>query len=178
MASTSNSGDTVRQDYRFCPRCGSSLEKRFTEGRDRLVCTRCGFVFYQNPLPAAAVILERDHKVLLVKRKFEPRAGAWTLPAGFIEQGEGPEACAIREATEETNLDIRLGGLFGVYSGMDDPRQHVLLVVYRGIIEGGEMRPGDDAEEAGFFTYQALPKDIAFESHRQILHALRRENEK
>lgn len=166
----------MHPEYKYCPRCAGPLQTRHTDGRDRLVCGGCGFIFYQNPVPAVAVILLQRNAILLVKRKYEPRAGAWSLPAGFIEMGEGPELCAIREVKEETNCDITLDGLFGVYPGMDDPRTHVILVVYRGIITGGEVRPGDDAVEAKFFDFQRVPHNIAFESHRQILEALRREN--
>lgn len=140
-----------------------------------MVCDSCGFIFYQNPAPAVAVILQQRGEILLVKRKYEPRAGSWSLPAGFIEMGESPELCAIREVKEETNFDIDIDGLFGVYPGMDDPRTHVLLVVYRGVITAGEIRPGDDAAEAKFFDFQQLPENIAFESHRHIVEALRRE---
>jgi ADP-ribose pyrophosphatase YjhB (NUDIX family) len=168
-------GHHVNPDYKFCPRCAGKLQKRFAEGRDRLVCEKCEFIFYQNPAPAVAAILMRGNEVLLVKRKYEPRAGTWSLPAGFLEMGEGPEHCTIREAKEETNLDIAVDGLFGVYPGVDDPRSQVVLIVYRGVIKGGELRPGDDAMEAQFFNLTQLPADISFESHRKVLAALRKE---
>jgi len=165
----------VQPDYKFCPRCAGNLQSRFAEGRERLVCEKCEFIFYQNPTPAVAVILQKHDEILLVKRKFEPCAGTWSLPAGFVEIGEGPEMCAIREAKEETNLDIALNGLFGVYPAMDDPRSQVVLIVYRGLIKDGEMRPGDDAVEAQFFHLEQLPKNISFDSHRKVLAALRQE---
>lgn len=165
----------MQPDYKFCPRCAGNLQYRFAEGRERLVCEKCGFIFYQNPTPAVAVILQRHDEILLVKRKFEPCAGTWSLPAGFVEIGEGPEMCAIREAKEETNLDIALNGLFGIYPAMDDPRSQVVLIVYRGLIKDGEMRPGDDAIEAQFFHHERLPKNISFDSHRKVLAAVRQE---
>jgi len=165
----------VHPDYKFCPRCAGNLQIRFTEGRERLVCEKCGFIFYQNPAPAMAIILQRQGDLLLVKRKYEPCAGMWSLPAGFVEMGESPEHCAVREVKEETNLDIFLDGLFGVYPAMDDPRSQVVVVVYRGRIKDGEVRPGDDAIEAQFFGLERLPKDIAFDSHRKVIAALRQE---
>jgi mutator protein MutT len=159
-------------DYKFCPKCGGPLHKRFAEGRDRLVCEKCGFIFYQNPVPAVAVILQQNGKILLVKRKFEPHAGDWSLPAGFIEWGEGPEQTAVRETKEETNMDIAVNGLYGVYPGMDYPGHEILLVVYLGEIRGGELQPGDDALEARWFDFAHLPENIAFRIHRKILAAL------
>lgn len=89
--------------------------------------------------------------------------------------GEGAELCAIREAKEETNLDITVDGLFGVYPGMDDPLSQVVLIVYRDIITGGELRSGDDAMQAQFCNLTLLPANISFESHRKVLAALRKE---
>jgi len=165
----------VHSEYKYCLRCGGPLIAKFAEGRDRLVCERCGFIFYQNPAPAVAVILQRDGEVLLVKRKYNPRIGTWSLPAGFLELGEAPEECAVREAKEETNLDIEIGALYGVFPAMDDPRSQVVLIVYRGVISGGEVHSGDDASEARFFYLDKLPPDISFTSHRKVLSALRKE---
>jgi mutator protein MutT len=148
------------------------LQQRYAEGRDRLVCEKCGFIFYQNPIPAAAVILQQNHRILLVKRKFAPRAGDWSLPAGFIEWGEGPEQTAVREVQEETGLNIALHSLYGVYPGRDYPDYEILLVVYRGEILGGELQPGDDALEAQWFELARLPENIAFRIHRNILAEL------
>jgi len=164
-------------DYRFCPKCGGNLVERLREGRRRLVCGRCGFVFYRNPTPAVAVVLMNNRReILLVRRKFEPRAGDWTLPAGFIESDEDIERAALREVKEETNLDIQLGEILGVYSGFDDPRNPVLLVVYRGQILGGDLQPGDDAVEAAFFPLDETPANIAFQTHKKVLENLK-ENE-
>lgn len=166
------------RNYNFCPQCGGRLQQRYAEGRDRLVCEKCGFIFYQNPIPAAAVILQQNHRILLVKRKFAPRAGDWSLPAGFIEWGEGPEQTAIRELNEETGLDIAIHSLYGVYPGQDYPDYEILLVVYRGEILGGSLQPGDDALEAQWFDFSQLPENIAFRIHRNVLTSLAQEWQK
>jgi len=160
------------RNYQFCPQCGGHLHARFTEGRERLVCEKCGFIFYQNPVPAVAVILQQNSQVLLVKRKFAPAAGDWSLPAGFIEWGESPEQTARRELKEETGFDIAVRELYGVYPGKDYPDYEILLVVYRGEIRGGKLQPGDDALEACWFGLTDLPKNIAFRIHRNILAEL------
>jgi ADP-ribose pyrophosphatase YjhB (NUDIX family) len=158
----------------FCARCGGPMSVRRLEDRERAVCDRCGYVAYRNPAPAAGVVLVEDGAVLLVRRKFEPRVGMWTLPAGFVEYDEHVAECAIRETKEETNLDIELDGVFGVYMAMDDPRVRVVLVLYRARRVGGELCAGDDALEARFFPLDQTPQEIAFKAHEQALDDLRR----
>ncbi len=132
-------------------------------------CPACGFIHYRNPAPAAGVLVHRDGEVLLVKRKFEPRAGTWCLPAGFMEYGETPRQCATRELFEETGLRARLGELFGVYAGLDDPRVRAILVLYVADHTRGTLKPGDDAIEAQFFPLRRPPREIAFAAHSQAL---------
>jgi 8-oxo-dGTP diphosphatase len=165
------------RNFKFCPKCGKNLVNKFLkqEQTERLVCENCGFIFYMNPVPAVAAILMNKGRILLVKRKYEPRKGMWSLPAGFMEFGETTEQTAIRESKEETNLDIKLTDLFGVFPGFDDPRVHVVIIVYRGEIMSGQIKPSDDAEEVKFFSLDELPKDIAFTAHQKILELLRNE---
>ncbi len=158
----------------FCPRCGAAMSQRHLDDRVRDVCDRCGHVAYRNPAPAAGVVLVEDGSVLLVRRRFDPRRGMWTLPAGFVEYDEHVEECAVRETREETGLDVELDRLFGAYMAMDDPRVRVVLLLYLGRRVGGELRPGDDAEEARFFPLDATPAEIAFRAHVQALADVRR----
>jgi 8-oxo-dGTP diphosphatase len=155
--------------YRFCPRCGGALKQRKTDGQDRLVCQACDFIFYQNPVPAVAVIIPRGESIILVKRAEEPFLGRWCLPSGFMELDETPEQCAIRETREETGLDVEVTRLFGVEKGGDDPRAQVVLIISLVKQVGGELRAGDDASEAGLFGPRELPPDIAFKTHRRVI---------
>jgi 8-oxo-dGTP diphosphatase len=135
----------------------------------RPTCPACDFIWYRNPVPAAGVLLVEDGRVLLVRRKFDPRAGSWCLPAGFMESGETPEETAVRELFEETGLEARLTGLFHVYAGFDDPRVRAVLILYTAERIGGTLVPGDDAIEAEWFPLASPPADIAFAAHRQAL---------
>ena len=157
--------------YRYCPLCGKELLEKFTDGRPRMVCAdkKCGFVFYQNPIPAAGAIVVENDSILLVKRAHPPCVGWWCIPAGFMEWHEHPEETAVREVKEETGLDLKLTGFFDVYSGNDDPRANALLILYLADRIGGEMQPADDALDVGFFPFDALPDKIAFEAHHQAL---------
>lgn len=160
-----------------CLKCGTLLEKKWLEieNHERLVCPDCGFIFYQNPIPAVGVILQRDSQICLVKRKFEPRAGFWCLPAGFVEMNESVEDAAIREAKEETNLDIEIESLEGVYSAFDSPKLHVIVIFYHCKIVGGALRAGDDALEVDFYPLSQLPEPLAFNAHTTVVEKLKRE---
>jgi ADP-ribose pyrophosphatase YjhB (NUDIX family) len=135
----------------------------------RPTCPACGYIHYHNPAPASGVVLEWRDEILLVRRRFAPRAGYWCLPSGFMEYGETPERTALRELKEETGILGRLKGLFGVYAGHDDPRVRAVLILYRAIRAGGRLKPGDDAVEARFFAVNRWPRAIAFEAHRRAL---------
>lgn len=91
------------------------------------------------------------------------------MPAGFIEDDEPVEECAVREMKEETNLDVELTRLFNAYTALDDPRTPVVLLLYLGRRIGGELKAGDDAVDAGFFDLDELPEPIAFQAHIQAL---------
>lgn len=156
----------------FCPRCATPMASSDDHGTLRPTCPACGYVWYRNPVPAAGVVLVEHGSVLLVKRRWDPRAGSWCLPAGFMEAGETPEQTAVRELEEETGLIGQLTGLFGVYAGFDDPRVRAVLILYTGVVTGGTLRAGDDAIEVAWYPLDALPDDLAFASHRQALAEL------
>ncbi|MFH2053902.1 MAG: NUDIX hydrolase [bacterium] len=166
-------GDLHR--FVFCPRCGCELGSRSEGGRERPRCFECGFVQYLNPAPGAGVILMRDGAVCLVRRKFPPRQGLWSLPTGFMEWDETVEETAVRETLEETGIEVRLTGLYAVETGMLPPDQPVLVVFYRAEEAGGELCAGDDAAEAGFFPLDDLPGPIAFAAHHRVLSRLAQE---
>jgi ADP-ribose pyrophosphatase YjhB (NUDIX family) len=131
-------------------------------------------VNYENPVPAAGCLVERDNHVLLVQRRFAPNAGGWTLPAGFVERGETPEEAAIRETEEETGLRVRARQLLGIYPwhrefGENHPNDSGVLIVYAGEVLDGDLHAGDDAQDVGWFVANDLPQPIAFGSHRAAL---------
>ncbi len=152
--------------YRHCPHCASRLRSRILDGHARQVCPGCGHVVYINPTPAVGAIITQGGKLVMVRRKYEPKAGMWSLPAGFMEFGETPEQCAIREILEETGARIKPTRLVGVYSGADDPRCHAILIVYAARRLNQTLAAGDDASEIGLFAFDKLPKAIAFRAHR------------
>jgi 8-oxo-dGTP diphosphatase len=156
-------------DLNFCPRCSHALEDQFKFGRTRRVCPACGFIFFQDPKVAAAVLAEKDGRVLMVKRAVDPHKGDWALPAGFVEIDETPLAAAERECTEETGLNVRVSDVLDVFHGHNDPRSPVILIVYWAKIIGGELIAGDDAEEVRLFAPDEIPHNLAFESTQVTL---------
>lgn len=121
---------------------------------------------YRQPLVTVDIIIEYGKGIVLIRRKNPPEG--WAMPGGFVDYGESLEEAAVREAKEETGLDIELLRQFHTYSEPDrDPRHHTITTVY--IAKGkGTIESGDDAKEARVFSKDDLPKDIAFD-HRKIL---------
>src|SRR5579872_1610300 len=119
----------LRPAATFCPACGSALEERLVEaeGRNRLVCNSCGHIHYLNPTVVAGTIPVVGDGIWLLRRAIEPRYGAWTYPAGFVELGESVEDAAVRETREELNLPVQIRRLLGVYSR---PVMTSVVVVY------------------------------------------------
>ena len=167
---------------RFCSQCGNALGRRHDGGRERAWCERCGFIAYRNPVPVAVVLARDGDRILLVRRANEPLRGFWAPPAGYVEVDESVEDAAVREAREETGLDVALEGLLGVYSG---PAAGLVAIAYAGRVVGGRLAPSDEAEEAALFrprelppqpvTHAGTPKDIWFLSVvRDLLGALER----
>jgi 8-oxo-dGTP diphosphatase len=113
-------------------------------------------------------VLVENGSVLLVRRRNPPFAGAYALPGGFVDYGETVEAAVAREVQEETGLVVEAGRLIGVYSDpARDPRGHMVSVVFRVRRRGGTLAGADDADEARFFSLDALPS-LAFD-HARIL---------
>jgi ADP-ribose pyrophosphatase YjhB (NUDIX family) len=132
-----------------CPKCKKEIE------------------VYKNPIPTVDIIIEIESKgIILIKRKNSPFG--WAIPGGFVDYGESLEEAAIREAKEETNLDVKLIRQFHTYSDKKrDPRHHSISTVY--IAKGkGKPKAKDDALEIGIFNELNLPDEIAFD-HRLIL---------
>jgi len=154
---------------KFCPYCGYKLVRKMLEGRERLYCSRCGKIFYENPTPVVAVIAKGDEgEILLIKRKIEPCKGKWALPSGFMELEESPVEAALRELAEETGLKGKLKRLLGVYPNNSEIHGYLVTIIYETEIIGGNLCAGDDAEEAKFFTVNQLPP-LAFQSHQEAL---------
>jgi 8-oxo-dGTP diphosphatase len=115
--------------------------------------------------------VEQVGGVLLVQRAIEPGLGKWSLPSGFVEWDESPQAAAVRECIEETGLEVAVLDLLEVTRYTDDFRGPGINLTYRAQVAGGDLCPGDDASAARFFAPTELPpaETIAFRTHSRIL---------
>ena len=156
--------------YSFCPLCGGDLELRSlkTTEPDRLVCARCGFVFYQDPKVAVGTIIRNDSDhVVLVRRAIQPGYGKWVFPGGFVDRGEAVLTAAIREAREEAGIDIEIERLLNVYSY---PGLAPVIIVYVATMTGGTLACDDESLEARFFAQGEIPwEELAFRSTHEAL---------
>ncbi|MGH9310513.1 MAG: NUDIX hydrolase [Vicinamibacterales bacterium] len=162
--------------YRFCPSCGHPLERRRLKAGDpeRPVCTACGHIVYFDPKVAVGTIIRvpssgdpRDPRLVLVRRAIEPGYGLWVFPGGYVDQGEEITAAAIREAREESGIDIRIDGLLNVYSyGGRSP----IIVVYTATALAGELCIDEECLEARLFMREEIPwNELAFRSTAEAL---------
>lgn len=137
------------KEFIHCPFCGREIER------------------YKNPLPTVDIIIETGKGIVLIRRKNPPYG--WALPGGFVDYGETLEQAAVREAREETSLDVELVSQFRAYSDPSrDPRHHTISVIFRARAVSGTPRAADDAIDAGIFDRNNLPDDLAFD-HGKIL---------
>lgn len=156
-------------EYRFCPRCGGPLDRRRLKAiePERLICQRCSFIFYLDPKVVAGTVFSVGGGVVLLRRGVEPAMGKWVFPGGYVDRGESVPGAAIRETQEESNVEVRLSSLLGVYSY---PRSPNVIVVYAAEAVRGELQAGDETMEARAFRPSEIPwQELAFDSTKDAL---------
>lgn len=153
---------------KFCPRCGAEMIRENKFGGERPVCPQCGWIYFVDPKVAAAVLVEDDRRVLLVRRANEPFRGLWTLPAGFVNGGEDPAKAAARECLEETGLTVRVTRIADIIAGLEHERGADFIIVYHAEVVSGELVAADDADAADWFARDQLPP-LAFKATQKIL---------
>lgn len=149
-------------EIKFCSSCGAPTELRRPEGDDRLryTCTVCDTIHYQNPNLVIGAIPEWKDEILLCRRAIEPRHGFWTLPGGFMENGETTTDAAIRETMEEAGARIEIVELFSMYSLPHINQVHLL---FRATLLDPDFAPGPESLEVKLFSEADIPWDeIAF----------------
>ena len=160
----------IETHYRYCPECGAGLESRLLRPGDpaRLVCSACTFVFYLDPKVAVGTIIgTADSRIVLVRRAIEPGYGLWVFPGGYVDRGEEITSAAIREAREETGLEVRLDGPVNIYSY---PGRPIIIIVYAATAIRGELCTDEECLEAGVFERSEIPwSELAFRSTSEAL---------
>ena len=154
---------------RFCSVCGARVELRVPAGdeRERAVCPSCGTVHYENPKIVVGSVVSHEDRVLICRRAIAPRAGFWTIPAGYLELGETAEEGAKREAWEEARAKIELDELIAAYSV---PRIGQVQLLYRAHLLDPAIAPGPESMEVELVAWSAIPwGDLAFPTVHWIL---------
>jgi ADP-ribose pyrophosphatase YjhB (NUDIX family) len=156
---------------KFCSHCGSPrLEFRVPDGDTlkRHVCAACGTIHYQNPKVVVGCLPVWEDRVLLCLRAIEPRRGLWTLPAGFLENGETLAAGALRETFEEANAHVEIGEL---YTTISLPHISQVYVMFRARLLDLDFGPGSESLDVRLFREEDIPwNELAF---RTIARTLR-----
>jgi 8-oxo-dGTP diphosphatase len=155
-------------EFNYCPRCGTRVNHEERFGKVRPVCPQCEWIQFIDPKVAAAVLVEQEGSVLLVRRANEPFRGLWTLPAGFINGGEDPAEAAARECLEETGLNVRVTRVLDIISGREHTRGADFIIVYRAEVIDGVLRPDDDVDAVEWFGRESLPP-LAFRATQIVL---------
>lgn len=140
----------------FCSQCGHRVTQLIPPGDTRLrdVCTQCHCVHYQNPRIIAGCLPVWDDKVLLCRRAIEPRRGYWTLPAGFMENGETVEQAAMRETYEEACARVHSLELYTLF---DIPHICQVHLVYRAQLQDLDYAVGEESIEVDLFAEKDIP---------------------
>lgn len=164
-------------DFRFCPVCGGRLEPRLLKATEpeRLVCASCSFVLYVDPKIAVGTIIRTgEGRIVLVRRAIEPGYGKWVFPGGYVDRGEELLGAALREAREESGLEVRLDGLVNIYSYAGATP---VIIVYAATVIGGALSVDDECLEAREFDEGDIPwNDLAFRSTAEALRDYLRED--
>ncbi|TDG13825.1 NUDIX domain-containing protein [Seongchinamella unica] len=154
---------------KFCTSCGNTVALKIPQGddRERFVCTSCETIHYVNPRVIVGCLPVYEGRVLLCKRAIEPRLGYWTLPAGFMENGETTPQGAARETWEEARARVSKLELYRVF---DVPYISQVYMFYRCELDNGEYGVGPESLETALYEEQGIPWDqIAFPVVRETL---------
>ncbi|MBI3335318.1 MAG: NUDIX hydrolase [Candidatus Portnoybacteria bacterium] len=166
----------VKVRFPFCPKCGGKTSAKPEHGKERIVCTLCGYVRYRNPVPTASALFIKNGSILLTKRAIDPKKGFWDLPGGFIEEDEHPEKALHREIKEELGVEITIGKLFDIvmdWYEFGGDRFSTLNLYYFAKMASEQITPADDITEAQWFSIKNPPKNLSSENNRIILAKLR-----
>ena len=154
---------------KFCANCAAPVAKRVPPGDSlpRWLCDECGEIHYQNPKMVVGTIPEFEGKVLLCRRAIEPRYGLWTVPAGFMENGETTLQGAARETLEEANARVEVGPLYAVYN---IPHINQVYLLFRARLTDLAFSAGAETLEVRLFAQDEIPwNEIAFATVRRTL---------
>ena len=154
---------------KFCSDCGAAVSLKIPAGDSlpRYVCDACATIHYQNPKMIVGCIAEWENRILLCRRAIEPRMGLWTVPAGFMENGETTAQGASRETLEEANARVEVGPLYAMYN---IPHINQVYILFRARLLDLDFSAGTESLEVKLFDEADIPwEQIAFATVRNTL---------
>ena len=154
---------------KFCSNCGAPVTRKVPPGDSlpRYVCDACNTIHYQNPRMVVGCIVEWDERILLCRRAIEPRHGLWTVPAGYMENGETMHQGAIRETLEEANARVELGALYAIYN---IPHINQVYILFRARLLDLDFKAGAETLDVNLFAERDIPwEQLAFATVRNTL---------
>lgn len=154
----------------FCSNCGARVIFRIPEGDTlpRHVCDSCQTIHYQNPRMIVGCIPEWEDRILLCRRAIEPRYGLWTVPAGFMENGETTAQGAARETLEEAQARVEVDSLYAIYN---IPHINQVYILFRAKLLDLDFSAGTESLEVRLFEESEVPwQEIAFATVRNTLN--------
>jgi len=154
---------------KFCSNCGAPVTLKIPAGDSlpRHVCDACHTIHYQNPRMVVGCVVEWQSKILLCRRAIEPRYGMWTVPAGYMENGETTTQGALRETLEEARAQVEIGPLYALYN---IPHINQVYLLFRAQLIQPDIGAGAETLEVRLFAEDEIPWDqLAFATVRNTL---------
>ena len=147
---------------KYCNNCGNEVELRIPDDDNlpRYCCNKCSAIHYQNPKVVVGTVPVRERKILLCKRAIDPRYGLWTLPAGFLENGETIEQGAFRETKEETKTEVKMGKLYAIFN---IPQISQIYMLFLAEVLKEDFGKTSESLEVSLFEEENIPwEELAF----------------
>jgi 8-oxo-dGTP diphosphatase len=158
--------------FKFCPRCGTELSFQEIDGRSRPTCPSCGFIQFRNPFPTIAMYIVDRERILLGQRTGEPGAGLWATPSGYIEYNEDFVSAAVREAREETGLEVQIQSILHVESAFLAPQYHFLTIYLLAHVVGGSLACTEEHTSLAWFPLAGTLPPMAFTTDAAVISRL------
>lgn len=162
----------MNRRFRFCPYCASPVVEEVRFNALRPVCSACGFVQFPDPKVAVIALVLHQSRVLLIQRAVDPAKGKWSLPGGYMDAGEMPREALKRELREEVGLRANIGELIEIFPMVSDEGERIgIVLAFLGEPSASPEIPfvADDAQDAGWFSADQIPAELAFESTESLL---------
>ncbi len=173
---TDNHQEMEEDSFAYCPFCGKRLAQEPVDHRFRKVCPDCGYIHFRNPSPTVSLLIIHGDRVLLGTRPGKPGEERWATPSGYIEIDEDFLTTAVREAKEETGLDVDVLSILNVTDSFFPPAQHFLNIYLQARVTGGQLQSGDDMGDLSWFPLSGPLPAMAFQEDMDLLERYRQAN--